>query len=151
MPICLAGLAVRASTLVAEFESACPSPGSGTLEGNLATFADALLTLQRALLPLLASMIGKRELLRRFLAELHSAEIGGPDRILRTLHDYLAAERQLGRASGADDPHLVGISARGVFRNARPDRQRRCCEASFRCCLSGACNRTRSQETTREG
>jgi len=105
----LASLAARASTLVAEFEKACPRPGGGSLEGNLAAFAAALLKLQRALLPLLASMIGKRELLRRFLAELHSAEIGGPDRILRTLDDYLAAERQFGRVSGAGESHLVGI------------------------------------------
>ncbi len=105
----LAGLAARASALVAEFDKACPTPGSGTLEGNLAAFAAALLNLQRALLPLLASMIGERELLGRFLAGLHSAEIGGPDRILRTLDDYLVAEQELGRVSGAGDAHLVGI------------------------------------------
>jgi AcrR family transcriptional regulator len=105
----LAGLVTRASALFDEFHQACPSPGSGTVEGNLAKFAAALLQLQRRLLPLLAGLIGKPALLRRFLAELHAPGIGGADRILRTVDDYLAAEQHLGRIGGAVDPHLVGV------------------------------------------
>ena len=105
----LAGLAARASTLVDEFHKSCPSAGTSTLEGNLATLAAAMLNLQRGLIPLLAGLIGKRALLRRFVAELHSPELGGPDSILRTLDGYLAAERRLGRVSGTADPHVVGI------------------------------------------
>ena len=105
----LAGLVARASTLLDEFRNSCPNPGGRTLEGNLAALAAAMLNLQRGLLPLLAGLIGKPTLLRRFLAELHSSDIGGPDLILRTLDNYLAAERRLGRVSSAADPHLVGI------------------------------------------
>jgi hypothetical protein len=86
-----------------------PIAGSRTLEGNLAALPAAMLSLQRGLLPLLAGLIGKPTLLRRFLAELHSSDIGGPDLILRTLDNYLAAEQRLGRVRSAAGPHLVGI------------------------------------------
>src|SRR5262245_31091674 len=75
----LAGLVARASTLINEFREACPKPGAATLEGNLTKFAAAMLNAQRGLLPLIAGMIGRRELLARFLAELHSPNIGGPE------------------------------------------------------------------------
>jgi AcrR family transcriptional regulator len=50
----LAGLLARAVALMEQFENACPQPGSGTLENNLGQLAQALVTIQRALLPLLA-------------------------------------------------------------------------------------------------
>src|SRR5919201_91204 len=66
----LAALAARTAALVDEFERARPTPGRGTVEGNLGTLAAALLHLQRQLLPLLAGLTGRRQLLRRFLSEL---------------------------------------------------------------------------------
>ena len=45
----------------------------------------------------------------RVVAELHAPDIGGAERILRTLDDYLAAERSLERLGGSVDPHLVGV------------------------------------------
>jgi AcrR family transcriptional regulator len=105
----LAGLVLRTATLLAAFDKAAPRAGRGTLEGNLSSLAAAILGLERALMPLLASMLGKRRLLERFLGELHSPELGGADRVLRTVHDYLAAERDLGRVSADADSHLVGV------------------------------------------
>ena len=104
-----AGLVARASTLINEFREACPKPGADTLEGNLTKFAAAMLNAQRGLLPLIAGMIGRRELLARFLAELHSPNIGGPEVILRALDDYLSAEQRLGRVSSGSDSHIVGV------------------------------------------
>jgi AcrR family transcriptional regulator len=105
----LAGLLARVSRLVEEFEKACPSAGAGTLESNLTKLAAATLGLERGLLPLLSGMIGKRGLLGQFLAEVHSPDIGGPDRILRAIEDYLIAERRLGRVSVSADTHIVGV------------------------------------------
>jgi hypothetical protein len=51
----------------------------------LGQLAQALVTIQRALLPLLAGLIGKRALLGRFVGELHSPAVGGPDRILNVI------------------------------------------------------------------
>jgi hypothetical protein len=68
-----------------------------------------MLDAQRGLLPLIAGMIGRRELLARFLAELHSPNIGGPEVILRALDDYLSAEQRLGRVSSGSDSHIVGV------------------------------------------
>jgi AcrR family transcriptional regulator len=104
-----AGLVARTSTLINEFRDACPKPGADTLEGNLTKFAAAMLNAQRGLLPLMAGMIGRRELLARFLAELHSPNIGGPEVILRALDDYLSAEQRLGRVSSGSDSHIVGV------------------------------------------
>lgn len=105
----LAGLVARASTLVGEFHEACPSPGAGTLEGNLTHFATAMLELQRGLLPLLGGMIGKPALLERFVAEVHAPDVGGPEGILKALDNYLLAERGLGRVSGASESHIAGV------------------------------------------
>lgn len=104
----LAALLARAAAVADDFESSCPQPGSGTLESNVALIAQSLLTVQRAVLPLLGGLIGNRALLGRFIAQLH-AGVGGPDRILSVVHEYLEAERQLGRI-GSDAPvHLIGI------------------------------------------
>jgi AcrR family transcriptional regulator len=105
----LAGLLARAVALMEQFENACPQPGSGTLENNLGQLAQALVTIQRALLPLLAGLIGKRALLGRFVAELHSPAVGGPDRILSAIHEHLDAERRLGRVRPDAETHVVGI------------------------------------------
>src|SRR5262249_34572728 len=86
-----------------------PSAGTGTVETNLAQLAAAMLELQRGLLPALAGLIGNRTLLERFLASLHSPEIGGPDGILDCVHAYLAAERRLGRLNRGSDPHVAGV------------------------------------------
>jgi AcrR family transcriptional regulator len=104
----LAAMLARATAVADDFERSCPQPGSSTLESNVALLAQSLLTVQRAVLPLLGGLIGNRALLGRFIAQLHAA-LGGPDRILNVLHEYLEAERQLSRI-GSDAPvHLIGI------------------------------------------
>jgi AcrR family transcriptional regulator len=105
----LAGLFARASTLIDEFREACPTPGADTLDSNLTSFAVAMLNVQRGLLPLIAGLIGRPELLRRFLAELHSPNIGGPEVILRELNDFLGAELRLGRVSRDSDSHIAAV------------------------------------------
>ncbi len=105
----LAALVARVTAHLDAFREACPTAGTGAVEANLEQLAAAMLGLQRALLPLLVGLVGKRQLLERFLASLHSADIRGPDAILAPLHAYLAAERRLGRLSGRGDPHIAGV------------------------------------------
>jgi AcrR family transcriptional regulator len=75
----LAGLLSHTAAVADAFETSCPQPGSGTLEHNLAEIAQALLTVQRALLVLFAGLIGKRALLARFIEQLTPPQLA--DRI----------------------------------------------------------------------
>ena len=105
----LAGLLAHIAAMADLFKTSCPQPGSGTLEHNLAEIAQALLTVQRALLVLFAGLIGRRALLARFIEQLHTAAVGGPDRIIGGVHNYLQAERRLGRIDPDAPAHIVGI------------------------------------------
>jgi AcrR family transcriptional regulator len=105
----LAALVARVTAHLDAFRDACPNAGTGAVEANLERLAAAMLELQRALLPLLVGLVGKRQLLERFLASLHASDIGGPDAILAPLDAYLAAEERLGRLRGPGDPHLAGV------------------------------------------
>jgi hypothetical protein len=68
-----------------------------------------MVELQRAVLPLFVGLIGRRPLLERFLAAVHSSAIGGPDAVLHCVHDYLAAEQRRGRLSKGSETHIVGV------------------------------------------
>jgi AcrR family transcriptional regulator len=105
----LAALVARVTAHLDAFREACPTAGTGTVEANLEQLAAAMLELQRALLPLLAGLVGRRTLLERFLASLHASDIGGPDALLDAVHAYLAAEQRLGRLSSRGDPHIAGV------------------------------------------
>jgi AcrR family transcriptional regulator len=105
----LEALVARMSTLMRAFRDACPRAGTDTVEANLERLATAMLELQRAVLPLFVGLVGRRPLLERFLAAVHSAEIGGPDAVLHCVHDYLAAEQRLGRLSEGSEAHIVGV------------------------------------------
>jgi AcrR family transcriptional regulator len=105
----LEALVARTSALMRDFRAACPAAGTATVEANLEQMAAAMLELHRGLLPLLAGLVGRRALLEQFLAAIHSSQVGGPDAVLRCVHDYLAAEQRLGRLGDGSEPHLVGI------------------------------------------
>ena len=105
----LAALRARTSALVVEFETNVPQPGEGTVADNLLVLARALVSLQSGLAPLLLGLVGRRELLERFAREFHAAPIGGPERILLAVHEYLESEQRLGRVDRAADVHVVGV------------------------------------------
>jgi AcrR family transcriptional regulator len=105
----LAALAARVTRLFGDFRDRCPEAGTATVEANLEQLATALLELQRALLPLLVGLLGKHALMERFLAAIHASDIGGPDAVLSCVHEYLEAERGLGRLSDEGELHLVGV------------------------------------------
>jgi len=105
----LEALVARTSGLVRAFRDARPVAGTATVEANLERLASALVELQRALIPLLVGLVGRRALLERFLVAVHGTEIGGPDAVLRCVHDYLDAERQLGRLGDGSDTHVAGV------------------------------------------
>jgi AcrR family transcriptional regulator len=105
----LAALVARATAHFRAFHEAIPSAGTGAVEANLERLAAALLELQRALLPLLVGLVGRRTLLERFLASVHAPDLDGPDAVLAAVHAYLAAERRLGRLGSRGDPHIAGV------------------------------------------
>lgn len=105
----LAALSARTSQLVADFDAQLPAPGAGDLAANLSTLATALVELQERLAPMIAALIGHKPLLERFARELHAEPIGGPDRILRAIHDYLEEEQRFGAISATADVHVVGV------------------------------------------
>jgi AcrR family transcriptional regulator len=105
----LAALVARASALVVEFDALVPEPGQGTVADNLLALSQALVSLQAQLAPLLGGLLGNAPLLERFARELHAPPVGGPNRILSTVHEYLGAEQALGRVDRDADVHVVGV------------------------------------------
>jgi AcrR family transcriptional regulator len=105
----LHGLVARATVLMRQFRDACPTPGTATVEANLERLAIAMFELQRAVLPLIVGLLGNRALLERFLAAVHAPEIGGPNAVLRRVHEYLDEERRLGRLRDGSEDHVAGV------------------------------------------
>jgi AcrR family transcriptional regulator len=103
----LAAMSSHVEFLFAEFAAVDPAPGTGTVAGNLAVRMAAGVTLQARLLPLLAGLIGQPELLARFFAAMHSSTIGGPQRVISSLEDYLRDEQRLGRLRSSEDAHIA--------------------------------------------
>lgn len=102
----LTAMGERGSALVATFLATVPEPGSGTLEGNLATLTRAAQDMQAGLVPLIAGLIGQPQLFHEFFARLHG-ESGPQDAIAATIA-YVGAEQALGRASTEVDAVAVG-------------------------------------------
>jgi AcrR family transcriptional regulator len=94
----LLGLALRAHVRSVEAGLVpLPEPGSGTVEENLRTHIAHGLALHRGILPAVAGLAGRPEVLERFAAASTPGE-DWRDRLL----GYLRAERELGRlAPGA--------------------------------------------------
>ncbi|GAA2426235.1 TetR/AcrR family transcriptional regulator [Actinomadura vinacea] len=69
-----------------------PEPGTGSVRANLAAYVSHGLAMHRAILPAMAGLIGRPEVLARFAAAGETGE-DWRDRLLA----YLRAERELGR------------------------------------------------------
>jgi AcrR family transcriptional regulator len=96
-----------------------PGAGHGTPEANLERAALAALAFYHDLIPLLASLLSDNALVESYRASLREAE-AGPQRALRLLGDYLAAEQRNGRIAAAIDPYagaqmVLGACFQHVF------------------------------------
>ena len=102
----LTAMAERAGELVDAFQAAVPEPGSGTLEGNVATLTRAALDMQAGLLPLVTGLLGRPDLFHGFFATFHAGL--GPQATFAATVEYLQAEQALGRA--ADDVDAAAVT-----------------------------------------
>jgi AcrR family transcriptional regulator len=83
------------------FASSMPVAGTQTVETNLAQFAESMMTLVDATLPVVAGLVAEPELMHRFIADIHGEEYG-PQRALGGIEAYLSAEQRLGRLGDFD-------------------------------------------------
>jgi AcrR family transcriptional regulator len=83
------------------FASRMPVAGTQTVETNLVQFAEAMMTLVDATLPVVAGLVAEPELMHRFIADIHGEEYG-PQRSLGGIEVYLSAEQRLGRLGAFD-------------------------------------------------
>jgi len=100
------------------FGSRLPVAGTETVEKNLLQFADAMLTLAEATLPVVTGLVAEPALMHRFIADIHGAQYG-PLMTLGRVETYLGAEQKLGRlgafdASAAATLFIGSIIALGV-------------------------------------
>lgn len=102
----LTAMGERGSALVGDFLAAVPTPGTGTIEENLAALTRAAQDMQAGLVPLVAGLVGHPHLFHELFARLHG-EHGPQDAVAATVA-YLRAEQELGRASREVDAFAVG-------------------------------------------
>lgn len=86
---------------VEHFASRIPVAGTRSVEANLVEFAEAMMTLVDATLPVVAGLVAEPELMHRFIADIHGEEYG-PQRALGGIEKYLRAEQGLGRLGDFD-------------------------------------------------
>ena len=83
------------------FAGRMPVAGTQTVETNLVQFAEAMMTLVDATLPVVAGLVAEPELMHRFIADIHGEEYG-PQKTLGGIEAYLTAEQRLGRLGEFD-------------------------------------------------
>ncbi len=109
----LEALGLELASLGDQFRKAMPAPGSATVEANLVAIADACTAFQAGAFPLAGALLGRAELLTRFLEILH-ADDAGPQHIIAAIAAYIDAERQAGRAAGDADSTTLAIMLFGA-------------------------------------
>jgi AcrR family transcriptional regulator len=97
----LTALLRRFDALLDNFGAELPAPGTGTVEGNVRVFAEALYRFDVDGFPMLAKLLGDPPLLQRFLVETHRRP-AYTERVRKPVVDYLAGERRRGRIGRVD-------------------------------------------------
>jgi AcrR family transcriptional regulator len=90
-----------------------PRPGTGTLGGNLAQYAEALHTHIGDSLPIVAGLVTEHALLHRLLGEIHRPGQGILP-FLDRLGEYLVEEQRLGRIRRDVDLHATILLLTGA-------------------------------------
>ncbi|HEY3437609.1 MAG TPA: helix-turn-helix domain-containing protein [Actinotalea sp.] len=101
----LAALTERATELAAAFRASMPAPGSGTVAENVASIAQAALTLHAGTTPLVTGLLGQPTLLHDFIEATHADD--GIQTAFAAVAEYVAAEQRLTRASDEVSPAAV--------------------------------------------
>lgn len=83
--------------IIRGFIASIPTPGAADLVTNLDQLGRRCLHLQQQFLPLVAGLLTRPDLLRRFMDAVHDQPEAGPQHMLRAITDYLAQEQRLGR------------------------------------------------------
>ena len=87
----LEALGLELAELGERFRNAIPTPGTATVETNLVAIARACTAFQAGALPLAGALLGRAELLSRFLELMHAGD-SGPHQVLQIIAGYLDAE-----------------------------------------------------------
>jgi|SRR5450432_54429 AcrR family transcriptional regulator len=109
----LEALRLELANLGDQFRKAMPAPGTATVEANLVAIAMACTAFQAGALPLAGALLGRAELLARFLELIHAGD-SGPQHIITAIAGYLDAEMRAGRAADDADSTTVAIMLFGA-------------------------------------
>lgn len=109
----LEALGLELADLGSQFRKAMPAPGTATVEANLVAIAHACAVYQRAGLPLVGTLLGRHEMLPRFLKLVHTDD-SGPQHVVTMIASYLDAEIEAGRVATGADSTTVAIMMFGA-------------------------------------
>jgi len=109
----LEALGLELADLGSRFRKAMPVPGTATVEANLIAIARACTAYQLGGLPLVGALLGRDELLPRFLKLAHTGD-SGPQHVVTMIADYLEVEIQAGRIAVDADSTTVSIMMFGA-------------------------------------
>ena len=109
----LEALSLELADLSSQFRNAMPVPGTATVEANLVAIARGCTAYQLGGLPLAGALLGRDELLPRFLNLVHTGD-AGPQHVITMIASYLDAEIQAGRVTADADSTTISIMLFGA-------------------------------------
>ena len=109
----LVALGLELASLGDQFRAAMPAPGTATVETNLVAIAHACIAFQTGALPLAGALLGRTEMLARFVERVHTGD-SGPQHIIAAVAGYLDAEKQAGRTADDADSMTLAIMMFGA-------------------------------------
>jgi AcrR family transcriptional regulator len=109
----LEALGLELADLGSQFHKAMPVPGTATVETNLVSIARACTAYQLGGLPLVGALLGRDELLPRFLKLVHTGD-SGPQHLVAMVATYLDAEIEAGRVAADADTTTVATMLFGA-------------------------------------
>lgn len=109
----LEALGLELADLGSQFRKAMPVPGTASVEANLLAIARACTAYQLGGLPLAGALLGRDELLPRFLKLIHTGD-SGPQHVITMIASYLDAEIHAGRIAADTDATTVSVMMFGA-------------------------------------
>jgi AcrR family transcriptional regulator len=103
----LAALSEQFANVATTFRESYPIAGADTVESNLTALARACITFHISALPLLAGLLGRPDLLRRFFDDIHAPGPIDMHGVFDAISQYIVDEQELGRATSDVHPQAV--------------------------------------------
>jgi len=97
----ITALVRRHTQTLGRYDVALPSPGTATVDENLAACMLAAIDLVASTVPLAGALLSEPALLHRFFTEVHTHPLG-PHRMVGPIAEYLSAEQAAGRLGSFD-------------------------------------------------